>query len=60
MGPRAGLDVAKKNSQPLPGLEPPIRQPVAECYTTDLSLLIIIIIIIIIRCSDDALHITGR
>jgi hypothetical protein len=30
VGPRAGLDSAvKKNSQPLPGLEHPIIQPVA-------------------------------
>jgi hypothetical protein len=30
VGPRAGLDaVLKKNTQPLPGLEPPIIQPVA-------------------------------
>jgi hypothetical protein len=26
-----------ENSQPLPGLEPPIIQPVAERYTTELS-----------------------
>jgi hypothetical protein len=32
--PRAGLDavVEKKNSHPLPGLEPPIIQPVAQRY----------------------------
>jgi hypothetical protein len=39
----------EKNSQPLPGLKPPIIQPVAERYTTKLSRIIIIIIIIIIR-----------
>jgi hypothetical protein len=27
----------KKNFQPLPGLEPPIIQPVAQCYTTEIS-----------------------
>jgi hypothetical protein len=27
----------EKNSQPLPGLEPPIIQPVAQGYTTELS-----------------------
>jgi hypothetical protein len=27
----------EKNSQPLPGLEPPIIQPVAQRYTTELS-----------------------
>jgi len=32
VGSRAGLDtvVRKKNSQPLPGLEPPIAHPVAQ------------------------------
>jgi hypothetical protein len=37
--PRAGLDAVekRKNSQPLPGLEPPIIQPVAQRYTTELS-----------------------
>jgi hypothetical protein len=39
--PRAGLDaVAKTKSQPLPGLEPPIIQPVAQRYTTELSRLL--------------------
>jgi hypothetical protein len=35
VGPKADLDtVAKrKNSQPLPGLEPPIIQPIAQRYT---------------------------
>jgi hypothetical protein len=37
----------EKNSQPLPGLEPPIIHPVAQTYTTELYRLIIIIIIII-------------
>jgi hypothetical protein len=37
VGPRAGLDTAEENnSQPLPGLEPPIIQPVAQPYTTEL------------------------
>jgi hypothetical protein len=27
----------EKNSQPLPGLEPPIIQPVAQRYTAELS-----------------------
>jgi hypothetical protein len=40
--PRSGLDeVARKNSQPLPGLEPPIIQPIAQRYTTELSRLLI-------------------
>jgi len=38
---RCGED---KNSQPLPAHEPPIIQPTAQRYTTELSLLIIIII----------------
>jgi hypothetical protein len=38
----------EKNSQPLPELEPPIIQPSARHYTTELSRLLIIIIIIII------------
>jgi hypothetical protein len=39
VGPRAGLNavVKRKNSQPLQGLEPPIMQPVAHRYTTELS-----------------------
>jgi len=37
MGPKASLDtVVKRNSQPLPGLEPPIIQPVAQRSTTEL------------------------
>jgi hypothetical protein len=40
VGLRAGVDVVakRKNSQPLPGLEPPIIQPVAQRYTTELLL----------------------
>jgi hypothetical protein len=39
VGPRTGLGMAvkRKNSQPLPGLEPLIIQPVAQHYTTELS-----------------------
>jgi hypothetical protein len=39
---RTSLDlvVEEKDSQPLPGLETPIIQPVAQCYTTVLSLLL--------------------
>jgi hypothetical protein len=37
VGPRAGLDaVVKKNTQLLPGLAPPIIQPVARRYTAEL------------------------
>jgi hypothetical protein len=34
---RYGRGGEEKNSQPLPGLEPPIIQPVAQRYTTELS-----------------------
>jgi hypothetical protein len=37
---RFGCGGEEKNSQPLPGLEPPIIQPVAERYTTELSRLL--------------------
>jgi hypothetical protein len=33
---RSGSGGEEKNSQPLPGLEPPIIQPVAQRYTTEL------------------------
>jgi hypothetical protein len=41
-GPQSlsGLTGEEKNSQPLPGLEPPIIQPVAQRYTTELSWLL--------------------
>jgi hypothetical protein len=32
----------EKNSQPVPGLEPPIIQPVAQRYTTELSRLLLL------------------
>jgi hypothetical protein len=35
---RHGCDGEEKNSQSLQGLEPPIIQPVAQCYTTELPL----------------------
>jgi hypothetical protein len=34
---RSGCGGEEKNSQPLPGLEPPIFQPIAQRYTTELS-----------------------
>jgi hypothetical protein len=34
---RSGFGGEEKNSQPLPGLEPPIIQRVAQRYTTELS-----------------------
>jgi hypothetical protein len=37
VGCRAGLDTVVKSSQPLTGLEPPIIQPVAQWYTTELT-----------------------
>jgi hypothetical protein len=33
----SGRGGEEKSSQPLPGLEPPIIQPVAQLYTTELS-----------------------
>jgi hypothetical protein len=38
---RSGHGGEEKNSQPLPGLEPPIIQPVAQRYTTELSRLLL-------------------
>jgi hypothetical protein len=40
VGPRVGLDAAMKNSQPMPELETPIIQPVAQRYTAELPLLL--------------------
>jgi hypothetical protein len=37
---RSGHGGEQKNSQPLSGLEPPIIQPVAQRYTTELSRLL--------------------
>jgi hypothetical protein len=34
---QSGHGSEKKNSQPLPGLKPPIIQPVDQRYTTELS-----------------------
>jgi hypothetical protein len=34
---QSGCSCEKKNSQPLPGFEPLISQPAAQCYTTELS-----------------------
>jgi hypothetical protein len=34
---RSGRGGEEKNSQPLPGLEPTIIQPMAQHYTTELS-----------------------
>jgi hypothetical protein len=36
---RSGRGGEEKNSHPLPGLKPPIIQPVAQRYTTELSTL---------------------
>jgi hypothetical protein len=35
---RSGRGGEEKNTQPLPGLEPPIIQPVAQRYTTKLCI----------------------
>jgi hypothetical protein len=37
---RSGRGGEEKNSQPLPGFEPPIIQPIAQRYTSDLSRLL--------------------
>jgi hypothetical protein len=37
---RSGSGGEEKNFQPLPAFEPPIIRPVAQRYTTELSLLI--------------------
>jgi hypothetical protein len=37
---RSGRGGEEKNSQPLPGLEPHIIQPIAQRYTTELSRLL--------------------
>jgi hypothetical protein len=41
---RSGQGGEEKHPQPLPYLEPPIIQPIAQRYTTELSRLLIIII----------------
>jgi hypothetical protein len=40
---RSGRGGEEKNSQPLPGIEPPIIQPVAQRYATELSRLSFIV-----------------
>jgi hypothetical protein len=40
----SGRGSEKKNSQPLPGIEPLIIQPVAQRYTTEVSLLVTIFV----------------
>jgi hypothetical protein len=42
---RYGLGGEEKISQPLPRLEPPIIQPVAQPYTTELSRLVLLVIV---------------
>jgi hypothetical protein len=37
---QSGRSGEEKNSQSLPGLKPPIIQPVAQCYTTEPSQLL--------------------
>jgi hypothetical protein len=38
----------KKNFQPLPGLEPPIIQPVDQRYSTELYRTLIIIVVVVV------------
>jgi hypothetical protein len=40
---RSGCGGEEKNSQPLPGLETPIMQPVTQRYTAELSRLLILL-----------------
>jgi hypothetical protein len=40
---RSGLSGEEKNSQPLPELEPPTIQPIAQRYTTELSWLLTLV-----------------
>jgi hypothetical protein len=40
---RSGRGREEKNSQPLPGLETPIIQPIAQRYTTEMSRLFVMI-----------------
>jgi hypothetical protein len=43
---RSGRGVEEENSQPLPGLEPLIIQPVAQRYTTEVSRIVVFIFLI--------------
>jgi hypothetical protein len=38
---RSGRGGEEKNSQPLPGLKPPVIQPIEQRYTTELSRLLL-------------------
>jgi hypothetical protein len=42
---RSGRGGEEKNSQPLPGIEPPIVRPVDLCYTTELFRLMVWLIV---------------
>jgi hypothetical protein len=39
---RSGRGREEKIFQPLPGLEPPIIQPIVQCYATELSRLLLL------------------
>jgi hypothetical protein len=52
---RSGRGGEEKNSQPVPGLEPPIIQPVTQRYTTRLSRLLVLILRCLIK-QDVNLH----
>jgi hypothetical protein len=49
VGPRTVLDavVKRKNSQPVPEVEPSIIQPVAQRYTTELSQLLLLLLLLL-------------
>jgi hypothetical protein len=46
---RYGCGGEEKNFQPLPGVEPPIIQPLPQCYTSELSRLLIYIMVRVIN-----------
>jgi hypothetical protein len=45
---RSGCRGEEKNSQPLPGLEPSIIQPVAQLSTTELTRLLVFVVVVVI------------
>jgi hypothetical protein len=45
----SGRGGEEKNSQPPPGLEPPIAQPVAQRYNTELSQLLTLLLVALIH-----------
>jgi hypothetical protein len=50
---RSGRGDEEKYTQPLPGLEPPVIQPVAQCCTAELSRFLDSLVTILIRENGD-------